>query len=144
MIEFKCPYCAKPLKLPHSYAGRAASCPACLRSVSVPGGPAETVPASASKPRIARQQLCVDCGRTVSSADAMEHDGQVVCTPCHHLREGATEANAGIAAKAKAAMAAKAKRAAKATPGRRRKRILWTIILAAVALTGVIVWLVLW
>lgn len=141
MIEFKCPHCAKPLKLPHSYAGNTTSCPSCLRSVAVPGGPAEVVPASASKPRAARQQLCVDCGATITAADAMTHVGQTVCTECYRRREGQTKLNADISARASAAVDAKAKKAAKANPTRRLIRLIWAGVIVVVALTVLVIWL---
>jgi|GEM_PF-2316534 len=140
MIEFKCSHCGKGLKLPHSYAGKTTSCPTCLRPVVVPGTPAEAAPTPLRpKPRAAGPTLCVDCGRTISAAEAMEHDGQTVCGDCFHKRKAAAEANAAVAAKAKAALEAKAKRAARGTPTRRRKLL---IAIALLVVIVVVLWLI--
>ena len=39
MIDFKCPTCTKPFRIPDEYAGRTAKCKACGGALTVPGDP---------------------------------------------------------------------------------------------------------
>jgi len=91
MIEFKCQYCGKFLKLPQSYAGRTTECPACLKTIQVPGSPVGgspgQPPARVPNPSSPALQLCVDCGRSFPAGQMMRHEGQAVCTDCFYKRK---------------------------------------------------------
>jgi hypothetical protein len=86
MIEFKCE-CGKFLKLPHSYAGKQTQCPACLKTLRVPGAPPEGPAPTRPKRSRPGRSLCVDCGQAFATGQMLEHTGQLVCTVCYHKRK---------------------------------------------------------
>jgi len=89
MIEFKCQVCAKFLKMPQSFAGQMIDCPACRKPTRVPGAPGSETSPIAPKPTGPDRKLCVDCGKGFPAGQMLVHNGQAVCTDCHHLRKAA-------------------------------------------------------
>ena len=120
MIEFKCRHCGKFLKLPQSHAGKTTECPACLRTIQVPGSALPEAPAHAPRSSAPELRLCVDCGKSFPTSQIMEHTGQFVCFECYHSRKPI-----------------KLKKIKKRKRGRKRKVVLWLLLLAA---NGVGVW----
>jgi len=123
MIEFKCRHCGKFLKLPQSYAGQTAECPACLQTVHVPGKPLPKAPAHAPRSSTPQMRLCVDCGKSFPTSQIMEHSGQWVCFDCYHSRKPI-----------------KLKKIKKRKKGRKRRIVLWLLLLAAVGAGAWALW----
>jgi hypothetical protein len=51
-LDLACPYCAGRFQAPAAAAGRAATCPHCGRSVTVPATPPQALPPSPPDPRV--------------------------------------------------------------------------------------------
>ena len=115
MIEFRCQACGKPLKLPHSFAGKTTTCTACGRMLAVPGLAAGGAAPQPPKPSAAAMQLCVDCGGSFPTGQMMSDAGQLVCTSCFYKRPPAVQLPA---------------RSAK-TKGKRRKVLFWCAVAVA-------------
>ena len=72
MIDFTCPTCGKPFRIPAEYGGRTAKCKACGGALTVPGtGPQEAAAPSINSSAAANQRLPMRTRRLIADAQAM-------------------------------------------------------------------------
>ena len=69
MIDFRCPTCSKPFRIPEDYAGRTAKCKACGGALTVPSPHGVTLPSPVQPPM--DQRLPMRTRRLIADAQTM-------------------------------------------------------------------------